>query len=417
MLDTVLKNPWVRALGALLILLLIAGVFYLLLPILTALLFSFIVAYILTPVVNFGEKMRIPRMVTISVLLILLMTIMTTLPLYLVTNVIYEANALIQRASGNITEERLDLLLDELPLRELVIYLGWAPEDAAEFNERAVIIEQIGTIIQENALQFVRNYGRHMADMSAQAGRSAAQIVTSLGGWTLSTISFLINISLFALVSVYLLRDYDAFISGMRELVPPRYRAHLDDVMHKIDLQLRSLLRGQVTVCVSLALMYGIGLHWAQAPFALPIALFGGAASIIPYIGPLLTLTPAVFLTLLFYGIGSNLFWVFAVFVTVQIIETYFLTPRVLGSRIGLNPVWVVVAFIVFSSAFGFLGVVIAVPTAAILKVLILEAGAYYRRSDFYREPSAASPGSSDSSSASSSGSSVSSGTSGSNPA
>lgn len=386
MLEPVLRNPWVRATGALLLLLFIIGIIYLLLPILTALLFSFLVAYIFAPVVDFGEKLRIPRMALILVLLTLLLVAALALPLYLVNNVVQEAERLVSRAREGLTEERIDRLLDELPLREMVIYLGWASEDE-DFNERAVIIEQLGGIIRENALLFIRNYGMRIADMGKEAGRSAAQVLASLGAWALSVIGFLINLSLFVFVAVYLLRDYDAFIEGVNDLVPPRYQPRLKEFMHKINLQLRSLLRGQLTVCTSLAVMYGIGLHYAGAPFAIFIAIFGGAASIVPYIGPILTITPAALLTLLFYGVGANLLWVFITFVVVQVIETYFLTPRVLGSRIGLNPVWVIVAFMVFSTAFGALGVILAVPIAAVLKVVIVESLSYYRQSKFYSSP------------------------------
>ncbi len=399
MLDTVLRNPWVRALGASFALLMLAGAIYLLLPILVSLLLSFLVAYILTPVVHYAEKLRIPRMVTIMTLLVILLVVATALPLYLAANIVQEAERLIGHAREGITEERLDMLLNELPLRELVLYLGWAPEDGVEFNERAIIVERIGEAVRENALLFIRNYGLHVADMGRQAGRSAAQFLTSLGAWAISIISFLINLSLFVFVAVYLLRDYDKLIESLREMVPPRYLPCLSDIIQKINLQLRSLLRGQITVCASLAIMYGIGLSWAGAPFAVPIALFGGAAAIVPYIGPMLTITPAALLTLLFYGIGANLFWVFLVFLVVQIVETYFLTPRVLGSKIGLNPVWIIVAFMVFSSAFGMIGVILAVPSAAVLKVLAVEGTTAYKRSVLFTGSSSASASPSSSSS------------------
>ncbi len=390
MLDLVLRNPWIRALGALVLLLFTGGILYLMLPILTALLFSFLFAYVFAPVVDFAARWRIPRMVAIMTLLILMLVGALALPLYLATNVVYEAERLVSRARGGITEERLDLLLDELPLRDAVIYLGWAPQEE-DFNARAVIIEQIGEMVRENALLFIRNYGMYMADMGKEAGRSAAQIITSAGAWALSVVVFFVNLSLFVFVAVYLLRDYNAFINGVSELVPPRHRPHLNDFMLKINLQLRSLLRGQLIVCASLAVMYAVGLHCAGAPFAIFIALFGGAASIVPYIGPTLTIMPAALLTLLFYGFGANLFWVFITFGVVQIIETYFLTPRVLGSKIGLNPVWVIVAFMVFSAALGIIGVVLAVPIAAILKVVIEEGATYYKQSAFYSASAASS--------------------------
>ncbi len=395
MLDTVLKNPWVRAMGALLVLLLVIGLVYLLLPILTSLFISFLAAYILSPVVDWCQRRHIPRMVTICVLLSTLLIGAIVLPFFLAVNVLQEADLLILRASEAITDERLDMLLDYVPLRELVVYMDWVPKGVKEFDEQAVFLEHIVENIHEQIRHFLGNYGERITETGQQAGHSLAQALSSVGNWALSTISFFVNLSLFAFVAAYLLRDYDSLITGIRDMVPPRYRPRIDDIMHKIDLQMRSFLRGQITICGVLALLYGVGLHWAGTPFAVPIAVLGGAASIVPYVGPFLTLSPAVVMTVLSYGIGINLAYVLLVFMIVQVIESYFLTPRVLGSHIGLNPVWVIVALMVFSTAFGFIGVVIAVPTAAVLKVLVLEGHAYYRRSRFYTEsvPVSSSPG------------------------
>lgn len=386
MFDTVLKNIWVRALGALLLLLVFLGAVYLLLPILTSLFFSFLVAYILSPVVDMGQRWHIPRMVTICVLLTALLICTIVLPVYLALDVLQEADQLIVSASTAITDERFDMLLKHLPLREVVVYMDWMPEGAKAFDEQAVFLEHVVEGIRDHIRQLMGNFGGHIADTGKEVTHSLAQALTSISNWARSAISFFVNLSLFAFVAAYLLRDYDALIAGMRDLVPPRHRPWLDDIMHKIDLQMRSFLRGQIAICTTLAVLYGIGLYLAGAPFAVPIAVVGGAASIVPYVGPFLTLMPALVTTALAYGLGINLVFVLAVFLIVQVIESYFLTPRVLGSHIGLNPVWVIVALMVFSTTFGFIGVVIAVPTAAVLKVLVLEGHDRYRRSRFYTE-------------------------------
>lgn len=415
MFDTVLKNPWIRALGAVLALSFIVLLVYLLLPILSALFISFLVAYILSPVVDWGERWRIPRMVTIAVLLIALMLVAVLLPLYLVTSTVQEVDRLITCADETLSDARLDNFLNKLPLDDLVLYLEWVPEGTKDFDAPTVFLEHVVEGIRENARQFLRNYGGHIADTGEEVSYSLAQALRSAGNWALSTISFFINLSLFAFVAAYLLRDYDALITGLRDLVPPRHLPFVDDIMHKIDLQLRSLLRGQITICATLGLLYGVGLHWAGTPFAAAIGVFGGLASIVPYVGPFLTITPALGMTLLSHGIDMSLVYVLLVFSGVQILESYFLTPRVLGSHIGLNPVWIIIALMVFSTAFGFIGVVIAVPTAAVLKVIALEAHDRYRHSRFYTEsvPVSASNGSVGDSSPASSTSSSSSGSSG----
>jgi predicted PurR-regulated permease PerM len=384
MFDPVLHNPWVRALGALLVLLVVVGIVYLLLPILVSLLLSFLVAYILMPVVHFAQRLRIPRMVTIMVLLSIVIIVAISLPLYLAANIIQETDAFITHAQEGFTEERLDALLDMLPLRDLVIFLEWAPRGQEDFNEYAIIIERIGLAIEENALQMIESYTLKVADMGRQAGLSAAQFIKSVGAWAIRAIAFMVNLGLFLFVTAYLLRDYDALMRNVNDIVPPRYRAHVDDFANKIDGQLQAFLRGQITVCFCLTLMYAIGLSLAGAPFAIPIAVFGGIVSLVPYIGPMVTITPAALFTLLYHGFSDNLFWVFFVIGTIQLVEGYILTPRVVGGKIGLNPVWVIIAFMVFSTYFGILGAVLAMPLAAILKVVILEGVDAYRKSAFF---------------------------------
>ena len=395
MLDPVLHNPWIRALGALLALLLVAGVVYLLLPILVSLMLSFLVAYILMPVVHFAERLRIPRMVTIMVLLGIILIAALSLPLYLAANIIQETDSFITHAQEGFTEERLDSLLDMLPLRDLVIFLEWAPRGQEDFNEYAIIIERIGLAIEENALQLIQSYSLQVADMGKQSGLSAAQFIKSVGAWLIRAISIMVNLGLFLFVSAYLLRDYDAFMRNVHEIVPPRYRVRVDDFANKIDAQLQALLRGQITVCFCLAVMYAVGLSLAGAPFAIPIAVFGGIVSLVPYIGPMVTITPAALFTLLYHGFSDNLFWVFFVIGTIQLIEGYILTPRVVGGKIGLNPVWVIIAFMVFSTYFGILGALLAMPLAAVLKVVILEGMNAYRKSAFFTDDPSSSSGTS----------------------
>ncbi|MCK5861800.1 MAG: AI-2E family transporter [Candidatus Hydrogenedentes bacterium] len=395
MLNTVTHNPWVRSLGALLVVFVVAGVLYLLLPILISLMLSLLVAYILMPVVHHAEKLHIPRMVTILVLLSFVLILVVSLPVYMAANIITETDRFIIRAQEGFTEERLDAVIDKLPLRELVIFLEWVPRNTKDFNEYTVIIEKIGFAVEQNALQLIQDYGMRVADMGKLAGLSAAQFVKSISLWAIHILTVLINLGLFLFITVYLLRDYDAFMDNIHEIVPPRYRKKIEYLANKIDDQLQALLRGQITVCFFLAVMYAIGLSLVGTPFAIPIAIFGGIISLVPYIGPMVTIVPAALFTLLYYGFTSNLFWLFVVFAVIQGIEGYILTPRVVGGQIGLNPVWVIVAFLVFSSAFGMLGAVLAMPIAAVLKVVVLEGTDAYRNSTFFSAEASSPPDSS----------------------
>lgn len=392
MFETVFKNPWVRFTAALAALLLAASLFWLLLPVLTPVIFAFIVAYCFHPLVVFFERRRIPRMVTILSLLLVGLVAAVLLPLMIVPGIISEADRLIGAARTGLGGGWAEDALDALPLREVVQYLGWAPEGVEDFNERAILAERLGEFIKGNAEQIIRSYGETIAGAGRRAGVSAAQILTSLGGWLLRMVGFLVDFSLFVFVAVYLMRDYERLVGGVASLVPPRHLAKTGEIMGKIDLQLRSFLRGQMIVCICLGLSYGLGFYLSGVPFGLLIALVGGAASIVPYVGPTLTLVPAALMTVLYYGLDGHLAGVILTFLAVQTLESYFLTPRIVGHQVGLNPVWVIVSILVFSSALGLLGTLIAVPVAAVLKVLVLEGLAYYRRSPLFLDGSGSTP-------------------------
>lgn len=390
--EPVMKNPWFRFFAAVAALLLLVLAGYLIVPVLTPVLFALILAYALQPVVLFLERRRIPRMTAILLLLAIIAVAGALLPLVVVSGVIGEADRLVQSARTGVTEGYFDQWLDRLPLRELVVHLGWAPADTPEFNERAVIAEKIGELVRGNAVQFVRSYGDQIANMSRQMGGSAAQLAVAAARFILGVLGALVSLSLVIVVTVYLLKDYDKIGGGVLELVPPRYRGHLTGILGKIDVQLRSFLRGQMLVCLAMMVMYGTGFFLSGVPFALPIALMGGAATIIPYVGPAITMVPAVLLTLVYYGIDGHIAGVGLTFVVVQLLESYILTPRIVGSQVGLGPVWVIMSILVFSSLFGFLGLLMAVPVAAVLKVLVLEGLALYRRSAVFTD-SPPSPG------------------------
>lgn len=393
MFDPVLKNPWVRFTAAAACLAAAVLLVLALVPVLMPVLLAFLVAYALHPVVVACERRRVPRMATILLLLGTGVFGALLLPVVVLPEVISEADRLVRAAGGASTGEWADRALDALPLREIVQYLGWAPADpAAEFDERAVLAERVGAYIKENALQLVRGYGGAVAGAGQSAGRSAAQLLGSAGALVLRLARFFFDFSLFLFVAAYLMRDFEKLVEGARSLLPPWARPRTEAIFRKIDTQLHSFLRGQITVCLCLMALYGAGLLVAGTPFAVPIALVGGAASIIPYVGPTVTVVPAALMTLLYYGPDHHLLLVFGMFVLVQLLESYILTPRIVGKQVGLNPVWVIVSILVFTSLLGALGTLLAVPLAAVLKVLILEGVEVYRRSSVFTGDSSAPP-------------------------
>jgi predicted PurR-regulated permease PerM len=379
MLNTVFENPWVRAAALVAVVVAVAMLGLFLRPVLVPLFLAFIVAYVLHPVVTMLEKRRIPRAAGVALIVAVGILAVAALPLWLVPSVVHESEAFIKESRAQAHPGDWYEWLDaRLPLEEWVRMAGWVPEDAEEVDVRQVLTVKIGTFLRTNVVKLLQT--------AQQTLLPVATTLASLGRTLLALLFFLGNLAVFAFVAGYLLKDFDRLLGSIRGLIPLSWRPKALDLAHKIDLQLRSFLRGQLLVCAALAVMYVIGLLICDVPFAVLIGLFGGVASIVPYLGITLTIGPAVILTLLQHGLDWHVLGVAATFVAAQMIESTILTPKIVGESVGLNPVWVILAIMVFSSAFGFLGLLMAVPVAAVLKVLVMEALTYYRRSSLYAE-------------------------------
>lgn len=392
MLDPVLTNPWVRAIGALLALALVCLLIYLLSPVLVPLFFAFLVAYVLDPIVDALEARRISRSLSIGLLAALALAVLVAIPVFVVPAIITESKELIEAAraeradTGGISEWFYGAM-NKLPLESVVESLGWVPEDEPGYDPVKVLTVEIAERIREPLIQFSKSHALEIAATGEAAGAGLAQFAASLGRAFMNSLFFLGNLLLFAFVAVYLLKDFDGIIATAGGLIPLSYRERTSNLMSKIDAQLKGFLQGQMLVVTCLGLMYAIGLSISGVPFALLIAAFGAVASFIPYLGLILTIGPALVLCALQQqGIDWHFAGVLTTFIIAQTLEGTVLTPRIVGDKVGLSPVWVILAILVFGNALGFLGLLLAVPIAASLKVLVVEAVAYYKTSPLFTE-------------------------------
>lgn len=438
MFDPVLKNPWVQAgigLGALALVVVVA---YALQAVLIPLFLAFLVAYVLDPVVDYFETKRIPRIATIAALWSVAALILISIPFIVIPMVYSQGQALVRAARTEVVGSNLlERVLDKLPLNELVHRLGLdkepgqpspdsapdqaAPEESAgastpsapvdhtsrleresaeatgavdaaaaanttidRVNARALLAEYIGRRVSEMSIQFLQNHAASLATMGQRAGAGVFDFLRSVGRVIASFFVFLANFALFAIVAGYLLKDFDPLIANARNLLPPRRKDKILEIVGKIDVQLRSFLRGQFTVCLCLGTLYTIGFLITGTPFAILIGAFGVVASFIPFVGVATIAATALLLTVLQYGLDWHVLGVLAVIGIVQALEGNLLTPKIVGDQIGLSPVWVILAILVFGNLLGFLGLLIAVPTAAALKVLVVEGVEYYKRSPLF---------------------------------
>jgi predicted PurR-regulated permease PerM len=192
--------------------------------------------------------------------------------------------------------------------------------------------------------------------------------------------AILIPVALF-----YLLSDWDRLVALVVELIPPAVRPRFDAFMNECDEVLGQYLRGQLLVMLALAIYYAIALALFGLELALPIGVFTGLAVFVPYLGFGLGLALALLAGLLQFVSVKALVMVGVVFGLGQLIESFFLTPRLVGERIGLHPLAVIFALLAFGQLLGFVGVLIALPASAVLLVALRRLRDGYLQSDLYK--------------------------------
>jgi predicted PurR-regulated permease PerM len=186
-------------------------------------------------------------------------------------------------------------------------------------------------------------------------------------------------------VAFYLLYDWDRLVAFLDDLLPRDHADQIRDIAREIGQMVAAFVRGQGLICVVLALYYGIGLELAGINFGFLVGFAAGILSFIPYLGTALGLLGSIGLALAEYWPDwSHAAIAVAIFVIGQIVNDYLLVPRLIGSSVGLHPVWVIFSFFAFGLLFGFVGLIIAIPAAAAIGVLVRYAIARYRDSPIY---------------------------------
>ncbi len=200
----------------------------------------------------------------------------------------------------------------------------------------------------------------------AWLGRVATQIWSS----GLALINLLSLIVITPIVAFYLLRDWDRIVERLDGWLPRRYRATIREQLGEIDKTLAGFARGQAIVCGGLGVFYGIGLTLVGLEFGLIVGLGTGLISFVPYFGMLTGLAVGIGLALAQFDSWLPIALVAGVFVVGQVVEGNFVTPKLVGDRVGLHPVWMIFALLAGGALFGFVGVMLSIPAAATIGVL-----------------------------------------------
>ncbi|CAM3730323.1 AI-2E family transporter [Polynucleobacter brandtiae] len=222
----------------------------------------------------------------------------------------------------------------------------------------------------------------HLNDNSDALMSSTVETVLMSGS---SVIAGFVNAVLILFVMFYLLIDWDHFFSLIKKLMPVRAQETVHHLAMHADGLLSQYLRGMIIVISIMSVFYSAGLSFLGIKGAIALGVFTALMIVIPYIGITIGFTLAVFAALLQFGPGNELLGVLIIYSLGQFLEGFFLTPRLVGERIGLHPVAVLFALLLFGKLFGFFGILLALPISAVGLVVLQYAWSRYTQSTWYQ--------------------------------
>ncbi|VXC06194.1 Putative permease often clustered with de novo purine synthesis [Pseudomonas sp. 8BK] len=346
------SHRWIWIVGALLL----CGLLYLLAPILSPFLIGVLLAYMGDPLVDRLERWKLSRTWGVVVVFALITLIMAILLLVLVP----------------MLGKQLVRLYELIPQM-----LDWAQNQALPWIQL-----QLG--LSEGFWRF----DQLKTALSGQLGKTTdivGMLLSTATSSGLALLAWLANLVLIPVVSFYLMRDWDLMVAKLRSLLPRGREGLVVQLFGECHEVLGAFLRGQLLVMLALGVMYATGLMMIGLELGLLIGVLAGLASIVPYLGVVVGIGAALTAGLFQFGLDFYpLMGIAAVFIVGQMLEGMLLTPMLVGDRIGLHPVAVIFAIMAGGQLFGFTGILLALPVAAVIMVLVRHLHDLYKQSGTY---------------------------------
>jgi len=226
-----------------------------------------------------------------------------------------------------------------------------------------------------------------LASRASSVAQGSLSVVSSAAGVSLSIVEFAVEVLIVLALAFYALTGWRAIVDGLTGLVPARSRADVLRVAGNVDRVLGRFVRGQFLVMLILGALFAAGLGALKVPAGVGVGIFAGLIAFVPYLGFFIALGLAVLLAALDTTGQCSVAAVVAFMLVIHLLDILVVTPRVLGGSIGLSPMVVIVALLAGAKVLGFLGLLVAVPAAAVLKVLLDELIDWYKSTHFYSAP------------------------------
>lgn len=325
--------------------------------------FAFLIAYMLDPLVDRVEETRllrnsrVARGIGIAVLLIGVFGV-TAVLLFVVAPMVFEQiSSFVQSLPGLLERNRAE----------------WEP-----------VLAQYGLTMPTSVAEAFEDLHLDFQEVVAKSYTPVSAALKWLLGGTASVVGAMIAALIVPVVAFYLTYDFDNIVARIANLVPPRHRLETYSFFRDIDTVLGQFFRGQFTVMAILSVLYSLGYGLIGVPLALPIGIMAGLLSFIPYVGSLTALGAALLMTALDWQGLTQVLWVVGVHLIIQGLEGFVITPKIMGDTVGISAIAVMFALLVGGQLLGFTGVLLAIPGAAVAKILMQRVDGQYRSSPFF---------------------------------
>lgn len=338
--------------------LLLGGLIYVLGPVLTPFVVSALLAWLGDPLVARLQRRGWSRTVAVSLVFLLMTLILVLLVLIAVP----------------LLERQAAYLFQNLP-----VFGTWLKETAMPWMEERTGLELAGYFDPGSWMELLKSHWQ-------QAGGIAASVLGGISKSGLAILAWTANLLLIPVVTFFFMRDWPGLVEKVRALIPRPLEPTLTRLTRESDSVLSAFLRGQVSVMLALGVTYWIGLWAIGIELSFLIGMGAGLVSFVPYLGAIVGVGAGLIAALVQHGDWTHIILVLVVFGVGQTLESFVYTPYLVGDRIGLHPVAVIFAIMAGGQLFGFIGILLALPVAAVAMVVLRYVHERYTASDVYRD-------------------------------
>ncbi len=334
--------------------LVVASIIYMVSDTLVPFVISFIFAYLLQPIIDkISQRFNFPRNLISSAIFALFISSFIII-LLLLLPIIYD---------------QISIFITKIPNYKNNFSIGLS-----------YLVSRIDTIDPDIA----NKLSESLQNFVNSAFSVVVAAANNIWSYTLATINFFAIIILVPVILYYFLRDWPKMIKSVESILPRKEKNKIGKIFSDINSLLSAYIRGQLNICLLLSAYYFIGLSLVGIDLALLLAIISGFLVIIPFIGAFISLFLMLVSCYFSYGASVEIVYILVLFVIAHIIESYILTPQIIGDKIGLHPVWIIFSVFAAGSVFGFVGIVFAIPIAGVIKILLFNMIEYYKSTKIY---------------------------------